>query len=107
MPADASSLSVNGPSMLLRHAAASGACPAHLLLMAISSRWLSFPVLLGIAWAMTACFLLSARWPEMAQRLFDTDDAMRLVQVREFIDGRGWFDLYEPRLAPPAGYDTH
>jgi hypothetical protein len=81
--------------------------PAHFLLMAQSSRWFSFAVLLGVAWATVACILLFQRWPEMGQRLFDTDDAMRLVQVREFIAGHGWFDLHETRLGPPAGYDTH
>ncbi|HEY4747236.1 MAG TPA: hypothetical protein VIH38_06715, partial [Steroidobacteraceae bacterium] len=47
------------------------------------------------------------RWPVMGERLFDGDDAMRLVQVREFLAGRGWFDLHEARLGPPTGYDTH
>ena len=23
------------------------------------------------------------------------------------LDGRGWFDLHEPRIAPPTGFDTH
>ena len=32
---------------------------------------------------------------------------MRLVELRGFIDGHGWFDLHEPRLGPPEGYDTH
>jgi hypothetical protein len=35
------------------------------------------------------------------------DDAMRLVELRGFIDGHGWFNLHEPRLGPPEGYDTH
>ena len=26
---------------------------------------------------------------------------------RALLDGRGWFDLHEPRIAPPAGFDTH
>jgi hypothetical protein len=51
--------------------------------------------------------LLADRWGELGNRLFDADDAMRLVQVREFLAGRGWFDLYEPRLDPPTGYVTH
>ena len=72
-----------------------------------SRRWLSFAVLLGLAWALTAGVLLANRWPDMGQRLFDGDDAMRLVEVREFIGGRGWFDLHEARLDPPTGYDTH
>src|SRR5712692_6227925 len=69
--------------------------------------WLHFGVLLGLAWAVTAGILFVDRWPEMGQRMFDADDAMRLVEVREFLAGRGWFDLHEPRLQPPIGYDTH
>lgn len=37
----------------------------------------------------------------------DPDDAMRLFELRNYIAGRGWFDLHEPRVAPPVGYDTH
>src|SRR5262249_31835120 len=74
---------------------------------AASRGWLTFALLLVVAWAAAAAFLLAERWPEMGQRLFDGDDAMRLVEVREFLAGRGWFDLHEVRLDPPAGYDTH
>jgi hypothetical protein len=37
--------------------------------------------------------------------LFDamsTDDAMRLVEVRDLINGQGWFDLWQYRLDPPG-----
>jgi hypothetical protein len=36
-----------------------------------------------------------------------TDDAMRLVEVRDFLAGQGWFDLTQYRLSPPAGVPTH
>jgi len=75
--------------------------------MPTNPRALSFPVLLGLAWAVTAAVLLAQRWPEMEQRLFDADDAMRLVEVRAFLAGHGWFDLHEARLDPPTGYDGH
>jgi hypothetical protein len=75
--------------------------------MPVSRGWPSFALLLVVAWAAAAAFLLAERWPEMGQRLFDGDDAMRLVEVREFLAGRGWFDLHEVRLDPPTGYDTH
>ena len=67
----------------------------------------SFPVLLGLAWALTAAVLLASRWPEMGSRLFDADDAMRLTQVRDFLSGHGWFNLHDVRVDPPHGYDTH
>jgi hypothetical protein len=31
-----------------------------------------------------------------------TDDAMRLVQVRDLISGQDWFDLFQHRLDPPG-----
>jgi hypothetical protein len=37
----------------------------------------------------------------------DTDDAMRLVEVRDFLAGQGWFDLHQYRLDPPAEMPMH
>jgi hypothetical protein len=31
-----------------------------------------------------------------------TDDAMRLVEVRDLIGGQGWFDLFQYRMDPPG-----
>jgi hypothetical protein len=64
-------------------------------------------LMLGLAWLVIVAQLLAEHWGETAQALSDMDDAMRLVQVRAFLDGRGWFDLHEMRLGPPDGYDTH
>jgi hypothetical protein len=36
-----------------------------------------------------------------------TDDAMRLVEVRDFLAGQGWFDMTQYRLNPPNGVETH
>jgi hypothetical protein len=44
-------------------------------------------------------------WPSINTGVFDamsTDDAMRLVQVRDWIGGQGWFDLFQHRLDPPG-----
>ena len=35
--------------------------------------------------------------------LGDTDDNMRMMQVRGLLDGQGWYDLRQHRLSPPAG----
>ena len=43
--------------------------------------------------------------PAMDSGIFDalsTDDAMRLVEVRDLIGGQGWFDLSQYRLDPPG-----
>ncbi len=39
--------------------------------------------------------------------LSDTDDALRLVQVRDLLNGQGWFDLTQHRLNPPLGTEIH
>ena len=38
---------------------------------------------------------------------FSTDDAMRLVEVRDLLNGQGWFDLTQHRLNPPDGVVMH
>jgi len=43
--------------------------------------------------------------PSIRGGVFDamsTDDAMRLVEVRDLIGGQGWFDLFQYRLNPPG-----
>ncbi|WP_375410783.1 hypothetical protein [uncultured Methylobacterium sp.] len=37
----------------------------------------------------------------------DTDDAMRLVEVRDLMAGQPWFDMNQHRLMPPAGIGMH
>jgi hypothetical protein len=43
--------------------------------------------------------------PAINGGIFDamsTDDAMRLVEVRDLIGGQGWFDVFQYRLDPPG-----
>lgn len=47
----------------------------------------------------------SAIWTSNA--FFDSDDAMRAVQVRDFIAGQSWFDLVAHRVDPSAGLAMH
>jgi hypothetical protein len=44
---------------------------------------------------------------DFAARPGDTDDAMRLVMVRDLLSGRGWYDQLIPRLQPPQGLYMH
>lgn len=37
----------------------------------------------------------------------DTDDAMRMVVVRDFLHGQGWYDLIQHRLNTPYGAEIH
>ena len=39
--------------------------------------------------------------------LGDTDDNMRIMQVRALLNGQGWFDLRQYRMNPPFGADIH
>jgi hypothetical protein len=48
--------------------------------------------------------------PSFRSGLFDamaTDDAMRLVEVRDLLAGQAWFDLTQHRLDPPQGSLMH
>jgi len=72
-----------------------------------ASRPPSFALLLGLAWLVVALELIVLYWAGTADTLLDTDDAMRLVEARAFLNGHGWFDLTEMRLQPPAGYESH
>jgi hypothetical protein len=72
-----------------------------------TSRQPSFAVLAVIGWLLIAAQLFTQYWAATAGSLFDSDDAMRLVEVRSFLGGHGWFDLHEARIDPPNGYDSH
>jgi hypothetical protein len=39
--------------------------------------------------------------------LGDTDDNMRIMQVRALLHGQGWFDLRQYRMNPPYGVNIH
>ncbi|MDE2578578.1 MAG: hypothetical protein KGL46_07235 [Hyphomicrobiales bacterium] len=38
---------------------------------------------------------------------YDTDDAMRMAQVRDLLSGQSWFDMTADRMDPPAGVFMH
>src|ERR1044072_2820453 len=53
-----------------------------------------------LAWLAIAAFMIQQRLP--AIRIFalgDTDDNMRIMQVRALLAGQGWYDLAQHRLA--------
>src|SRR5215813_1375031 len=72
-----------------------------------ATRGPNFAVLAGLAWLVIAIDLVARHWAGTALTLSDTDDAMRLAQLHDFLNGQGWFDMHQTRLAPPAGYDSH
>ena len=59
--------------------------------------WLTF-----CAW-----FIYTSWWNINAFNLGDTDDNMRMMQVRALLHGQDWFDLRQYRLNPPFGANIH
>jgi hypothetical protein len=57
----------------------------------------------------TVCVWAVMAWSQgdIAKTLGDTDDAMRLVLVRDLLSGRGWYDQLVTRLQPPVGAYMH
>jgi len=59
-------------------------------------------VLMPVLWLAAT---VAIAFPSINGGVFDamsTDDAMRLVEVRDWIGGQGWFDLFQYRLDPPG-----
>lgn len=71
----------------------------------LDRRWLQLTLL---AWVVIAAWFVFDRWGAIRWfALGDTDDNMRMMQVRALLDGQGWYDLRNYRLNPPAGFDIH
>jgi len=71
----------------------------------VERRWRS------VFWLMFlgACaYLLYYRWGQIVWlSLSDTDDNLRLAEVKAWLGGQGWFDLRQYKLAPPNGLNVH
>ena len=66
-------------------------------------KWLVLIVWLGfVAW------FLWSKWTDIRWfNLPDTDDNMRMMQVRGLLGGQDWYDLRQYRLNPPFGANIH
>jgi hypothetical protein len=61
-----------------------------------------------LAWLITAGVLVYTRWAQIQNfGLGDTDDNLRMMQVRDLLRGQDWYDLRQYRLNPPFGADVH
>ncbi|MBB3347828.1 hypothetical protein [Sphingomonas sp. BK069] len=50
-------------------------------------------------WLLMSLLLVAASWDAIRVRMFlDADDAMRLLEVRDWLGGQGWFDVAQHRL---------
>ena len=66
-------------------------------------RWI-----VAIAWLVIAAIYLDRYGPAIHYlSLGDTDDNMRYLQVRDWLNGQSWWDLRQYRLDPPGGADIH
>ncbi|MEY3906613.1 MAG: hypothetical protein RIR59_1436 [Pseudomonadota bacterium] len=59
-------------------------------------------------WLLMSAILLAFRWQNIDFLILaDTDDNLRLAQVKAWLGGQGWYDLRQYRLDPPRGADIH
>jgi hypothetical protein len=62
----------------------------------------------ALIWVATAALLVYVYWDQIRWfSLRDTDDNLRMMQVRALIEGQPWYDLRQYRLNPPYGADVH
>ena len=60
------------------------------------------------SWLLFCAWFVYSRWTNIhAFALGDTDDNMRMMQVRALLHGQDWFDLRQYRLNPPFGANMH
>lgn len=60
------------------------------------------------AWLCACAWMLYQRWNGIHWfALSDTDDNMRIAQVRAWLAGQDWYDLRQYKLDPPAGANIH
>src|SRR4051812_20301252 len=53
-----------------------------------------------LVWLVLSAWFIGQRWADIHWfRLGDTDDNMRMMQVRGLLQGQGWYDLAQHRLA--------
>lgn len=69
--------------------------------------WRAPLVALLLAMGLSAVWTLRG-WHDLAAlRLPDTDDMVRLQQIRDWLGGQGFADLAQHRLGPPPGLEMH
>lgn len=68
----------------------------------------NFRLWLLLVWLGWASTLVGLSWPSIAAfRLPEADDAMRLIEVRDWLAGQSWFDVSQHRMNQPWGLSMH
>lgn len=71
----------------------------------VGRHWLRWLLLF---WAVAAFMLIAWKWNAIHWfALGDTDDNLRMAEVRAWLHGQGWFDLRQYKLDPPGGANIH
>ena len=71
----------------------------------LDRRW---RLLVPLAWLLLCAWLIYARWNYITGFvLADTDDNMRISQVRALLAGQDWFDLRQYKMNWPEGANMH
>ena len=61
-----------------------------------------------LTWLALCAWFISEKWWAIHYfGLGDTDDNMRMMQVRGLLHGQGWYDLRNYRMNPPFGANIH
>lgn len=68
------------------------------------AHWLTPVRIALILWTAMSLIVIAVQWQAIvALDLSDTDDAMRMVQVRDLLAGQSWWDLTQYRVNPAGG----
>lgn len=61
-----------------------------------------------LVWLLFCAWSIYSSWAQIRWfGLGDTDDNMRIMQVRAWLHGQGWYDLRQYRMNPPSGANIH
>ena len=68
----------------------------------------SWKLIILLSWLGFCAWMIFDRWDQIRWfGLGDTDDNMRIMQVRAWMHGQGWYDLRNYRMNPPYGANIH
>ncbi len=72
----------------------------------IDARWALIAAIL--IWLICTAVIVVTSWSNIHLGTFnDPDDALRLVEVRDWLAGQSWFDVSQYRSQPPLGASMH
>jgi hypothetical protein len=71
----------------------------------VGRRW---KLIVLLVWIGICAWFIYMKWGAIRYFMLpDTDDNMRMMQVRGLLHGQGWFDLRQYRMNPPLGANIH